>query len=253
VIGLARWLQSSGTTVALPMIHTDLVPTFFTLAANLGEVPLAHADRRVLSPTHLDRVLDLLLELRDAAHPDSPFMDPPRLFDRMSTTDDIAYCPLAFGYTNYAREGFRRKRLRFVDMPSASPAPVGSTLGGAGIAISARCRYPAAAAQYARWLCAPDVQLGSYFDGGGQPANRSAWIKEHTNEATHGFFRDTIATLDAANVRPRWPGYLVFQDLAGPALHEYVLGDIDRPTLGRRLEDARLASLLARADQEARM
>lgn len=251
VLSLGRRLRSRGMAIAMPMIHTDLVPTLYTLAASLGEEVLRDPSREVLAPQALHRVLDLLLELRDVSHPDVLRLDPPALLDRMSTDDEIAYCPLAFGYSNYAREGFRRTRLRFTDIPSTGSLPRGATLGGAGIAVSARCTTPATAARYAMWLTSGPTQRGGYFAGGGQPAHRDAWLDPILNDQTLGFFEGTLASLDLAYLRPRWPGYMTFQDLIGPALHAFVLGESTRRELLDRLEEARIESQSARVNLEA--
>ena len=67
------------------------------------------------------------------------------------------------------------------------------------------------------------------------------------NEQTLDFFRGTLATLDDAFLRPRWPGYMTFQDLIGPELHRFVLGKCTRQELADCLEAARMTS------QEVRM
>lgn len=250
VLGLGRRLRSRGMAIALPMIHTDLVPTLYTLAASLGEEVLRVPDREVLTRPVMDRVLDLLLELRDVSHPDAVRLDPPTLLDRMSTDDEIAYCPLAFGYSNYSREGFRRTRLRFTDIPSTGSRPRGATLGGAGIAVSARCEAPSEAARYAMWLASAPTQRGGYFASGGQPAHRDAWLDPALDAQTLGFFDGTRASLDLAFLRPRWPGYMTFQDLIGPELHKFVLGESTRLELVDRLEEARIESQRVRAALE---
>lgn len=49
-----------------------------------------------------------------------------------------ACAPLIFGYANYAADGFRARRILFADIPAlGSHGPVGSVLGGTGIAVSA--------------------------------------------------------------------------------------------------------------------
>jgi multiple sugar transport system substrate-binding protein len=250
VLALGHRLRAGGLAMAMPMIPTDLVPTFYTLAANLGIEPLAEPGREVLPAGHLDRVLDLLLALRDACHPDSARLDPPRLLDRMANDAGIAYCPLAFGYSNYARAGFRRTRLRFADIPSAGGEPKGSTLGGAGVAVSSACRAPRQAAAYALWLASGPVQAEDYFRGGGQPAHRDAWTSDRSNDETLGFFRGTLRTLDRAFLRPRWPGYKTFQDLVGPVLHRFMAGQLARSALADALEEARAESQRVRTRLE---
>ncbi len=239
VLRLGSQLRKAGLSMGMPMIHTDLVPTFYTLAANLGEEPLRNPSVAVLSWPHLDRVLDLLLGLRDACESDLTELDPPTLLDRMADGDDIAYCPLLFGYSNYARTGFRRVPVTFGDIPSATRQPSGATLGGAGIAISSRCAQPAAAAEYAAWLASGPVQRGGYLAGGGQPAHRSAWTDGPANDLTGGFFQATLRSMDLAFLRPRWPGYMEFQDRAGPLLRDFVRGKLGRHELISGLDSAR--------------
>ena len=251
VFELSARLRSAERGIGMPMTHTDLVPTFFSLAANLGKPALQPPYDRVVDRSHLDRVLDLLLRLRDVSVPESLALDPPHFLDRMSTEDVIAYCPLTFGYSNYSRDGFRPHRLLFGDIPSAGPAPAGATLGGAGIAVSATCAEPARAALYAAWLANGETQRSLYLDAGGQPAHRSAWLDQRANALTDGFFWRTLRTLDAAYLRPRYPGYLVFQDRAGPALRSFVLGETTRAMIADELESARAASLRTRAELEA--
>ncbi len=107
----------------------------------------------------------------------------------MSTTDDIAYCPLAFGYSNYARTAYRPHRLSFGAIPSARLGPVGATLGGAGLAVSAHCVHRELALTYAVWVADPDCQRTLYVESGGQPGSRTAWTDKAANALTAGYFR----------------------------------------------------------------
>jgi multiple sugar transport system substrate-binding protein len=74
------------------------------------------------------------------------------------------------------------------------------------------------------FTAAPDVQRGIYFAAGGQPGHRSAWVDPAVNAACHGFFQDTLPTLDEAICRPKVPGYMDFQDAAAPVAHAAVAG-----------------------------
>jgi multiple sugar transport system substrate-binding protein len=47
---------------------------------------------------------------------------------------------------------------------------------------------------------------------GGQPALRMAWESDAVNAACADFYRHTRRTLDRAWVRPRFPGWIAFQD-----------------------------------------
>ena len=60
-----------------------------------------------------------------------------------------------------------------------------------------------------------------------------------------------LATLELAFLRPRWPGYMTFQDLIGPELHRFVLGESTRQELAGQLEEARVESQRVRGALEA--
>jgi multiple sugar transport system substrate-binding protein len=140
----------------------------------------------------------------------------------MTTTDEIVYCPFAYGYSNYARPGYARSTLRFGGLVSFNGRRLRSTLGGTGLAISSRCRHIEHAVAYARSTADPTCQRGLYFNSGGQPGHRSAWEDSEVNAASNDFFADTLQTLDEAFLRPRYHGYLHFQDEAGPVVHHYL-------------------------------
>jgi multiple sugar transport system substrate-binding protein len=141
----------------------------------------------------------------------------------MSQSDGFAYCPFTYGYSNYARPGFAAKLVHFGDVIQLEPGRPGSTmLGGTGIAVSSRCRNLNSAVQYAGFVASPAIQRGVYFSSGGQPGHRLAWVDESVNSACSNYFRDTLATLDRAFVRPRYPGYLHFQDRAGEPIHAWL-------------------------------
>jgi multiple sugar transport system substrate-binding protein len=77
---------------------------------------------------------------------------------------------------------------------------------------------------FARFTASPDTQMGLYFQSGGQPGHRAAWLDEEVNAACHDFFRDTLRTLDESLLRPQFPGYMAFQDEATPVAHAAVGG-----------------------------
>ena len=113
--------------------------------------------------------------------------------------------------------------MHFGDVIGIKAGKPGSTmLGGTGLAISAKCSHLDTALRYARIVASPETQRGLFFDHGGQPGHRSAWVDARTNAACCDFFTDTLATLDRAFVRPRYAGYLDFQDHAGDPIHEYL-------------------------------
>jgi multiple sugar transport system substrate-binding protein len=166
--------------------------------------------------------LTFLAELAKHLHPASRDADPIDLSDRMAEQDEVAYVPLMFGYSSYARDGFRRHPLRFADAPLGVSGRRGSVLCGVGIALSARTAQPEAAADLARVLAAGDTQSGLYVEAGGQPGHAAAWDSANANRLTRDFFSATRDTMAQSFLRPRVPGHRAFQPAAGERIHGYL-------------------------------
>lgn len=217
--------RDGGPRVALPLSPVNTICSFLTLCANHGE-PAGRASVTLVARQAAQTALDILRRLMTVAHPASLDLNPPDMLTRMATTDEIVYCPLTFGYSNYARPNYAPHLLRFANIPGPTPAgkPHGALLGGAGLAISSRCRGEAlvAALAYAQWVADAACQRTLYVQSGGQPGNRVAWEDAAANAATGNFFLDTLETLDHSYLRPRYNGFAAFQDLAGPALNAYL-------------------------------
>jgi multiple sugar transport system substrate-binding protein len=148
--------------------------------------------------------------------------------EALASGDELAFCPLVFGYVSYSRAGFRPRRLRFTDFPAmVGTRPAGSILGGAGLAVSARSRAPERAARYALWVAGGHCQRGAYFEAGGQPAHADAWDDPAVDEAAGHFFSGTRATVEAAWLRPRRDGFVGFQHDAGVLIHAFLAGERD--------------------------
>ncbi len=211
--------------VSLPLWPLDALMCFFTFCANAGDPCFTQPDRLVRRATG-EYALTMLRRLRGFASPQAAGENPIALWERMSTTDETAYCPLAFGYSNYARSGYRAGVLSFGLIPSAGDGPVGATLGGAGLAISARCENRSVALEYAEWVAGPECQRTLYVQSGGQPGSLSAWLDDGANACANGYFRATLPVLEHAFVRPRHAGFVRFQNLAAEVLARYLGGVI---------------------------
>ncbi len=217
-----RLKRDTHQTVSTPLMHVDCFPCFFSLCASLGEQAFMDGVA-VVRRSIGHQVLDLMQSLAAISHPDALHMNPPQLLDHMSTTDEIAYSPLLFGYSNYAQPGYRDHLIRFTTIPSVS----GAILGGAGLALSSTCQHPEIAADYAAFVASADVQRGIYFDQGGQPGYRGAWLDDRVNAASNDFFRATLPTLDGAAMRPRYDGWIDVQDAVCTILHNFLLEKSD--------------------------
>jgi multiple sugar transport system substrate-binding protein len=217
VLALGACFKARARYLGIPLVPTDCICSFLTLCANLGDPP-GDAGDILVGEAIGRRALELLTEIAQVAHPESLSWNPIRLLEAMSTSNKVAYCPLTFSYTNYARAGYRPYLVRFHDIPGVK----GAILGGTGFAVSARCKYQGAAVAYGLWLCGATTQRGFYLQHGGQPGNLVAWQDEEANRLTNGFFRDTLATLQHAYLRPRHHGFVAFQEAAGNVIHEFL-------------------------------
>lgn len=208
VLELARAGQ-----VACPFRPPHSLMVFYTLASNLGHACATGEPGPLIDLAHGEWTFDLVRALAAAIDPDCFALDPIAVYERMSEPGSrIACVPYSYGYVNYALEGFRPARIAFADIPTAGAlGPVGSTLGGTGIAVSARSELIDAATDFAFWIASADVQRGPYARAGGQPGNAVAWEDAEVNTPTDGFYFQTRATLEGAWVRPRHDGYMAFQ------------------------------------------
>ena len=211
--------------IAVPAIPVDTLMNLYMMWLDAGEEPFL-ADEGMGSYAVGRAALETLRELILTCAPICRTRNPIQTYEAMTQGDDIVYCPFAYGYNNYSREGYARRRLAFGHPPRGRSGPLRSTLGGAGLAISANCRHPDVAAQYAAFVASGECQRGLYVWSGGQPGHRSAWLDDKANEITAGFFRNTLTVLDNAYLRPRYNGYIRFQDHAAACVDQYIGGHL---------------------------
>lgn len=211
--------------VVVPAIGIDSLMNFYMLCGALGEEPFRSVDAVVSAPTGL-RALRMLASLVHRCDPACLRRNPIATWDYLASDQTVAaLCPFAYGYSNYARPGYAAHPLDFGPLiRTAQDQPFSSTLGGAGLAISARCARVEAAAAYCLYTASPDCQRTLYFDSGGQPGHRQAWLDAEVNRRCRGYFARTLETLDQAWLRPRYSGYLHFQDTASIVVHRFLLG-----------------------------
>ncbi|MQA80188.1 MAG: extracellular solute-binding protein [Streptosporangiales bacterium] len=181
-----------------------------------------------------------LYEVLGLVDPRSLALDPIALLDEMSEPwpgRGVCYVPYVFGYVTYARPGARPALVAFADAPSSAGSPVGTILGGVGLAVSRGTAHPELAVEFARLVVSPEFQRDGYAAAGGQPGHRVAWSDPAVNAAASGFYTGTLATLDAAAMRPRVPGYPAYQRRAAEALHAAVLARESAAAIADELRD----------------
>ncbi|MDX0603952.1 extracellular solute-binding protein [Sinorhizobium medicae] len=218
VLDLAR---SGG--VVLPLRPPHSLMSFFTLCGNLGRPCRSNGQGDLVDAETGATAIELLKEIAALVDPVCFDIDPIAAFEVMAEEGAaFASAPLIYGYVSYSMAGFRPALIRFGDIPEIGGAagPVGSALGGTGIAVSAFSKAPEQAIDFAYWVASGDVQRGIYAACGGQPGHGAAWQDETVNAATHDFYRATRATLEAAWLRPRHDGYMAFQQAGSDRLNE---------------------------------
>ena len=120
----------------------------------------------------------------------------------MTTTDEIAYVPLTYGYSTYATAAERP--CRFVDVPTAAGGrPAARCSAAPAWPSRPRRRSPAEAAAFAAWASGAEAQRDIVARTGGQPGHRSAWDDPELDALAGGFYSGTRASIDGAWVRPR--------------------------------------------------
>jgi multiple sugar transport system substrate-binding protein len=230
VLDIAKFRRGFVTPALSPL---DSLMCFFTLCANLGEPPFSR-NEGVVSKETGQQALERLRLLAEHSADGALSANPIAIWEKMSSSDEIAYCPLAFGYSNYARNGYRSKLISFAAIPSSGRGPIGATLGGAGIAISQNCKHRDVALEYALWVAGKECQSTLYVESGGQPASKTAWLDARANEVTNGYFAATFPVLENAWLRPRFSGFEHFQVQALTKVSEFLKTERSSgETLGR--------------------
>jgi multiple sugar transport system substrate-binding protein len=221
------------TVSAFPI---DMLMHSYMFCAALGEEPFA-CEHGVASDEVLASALAELRKLTAICDPACLERNPIRTAEWMTSTDDprAAYCPFAYGYSNYSRPGYAPRVLKAGGLVSLDGKRLRSTLGGAGIAVSSRTRHPRVCMDIAMFMASPEVQKGVYFQAGGQPGHRAAWTDAGVNASCGGFFSGTLSTLDEALLRPQFPGYMAFQDAATPVAHACSAGKTSAADAAREI------------------
>ncbi|PSR20876.1 MAG: ABC transporter substrate-binding protein [Sulfobacillus acidophilus] len=199
----------------------DLLMDFYMLVAAMDSRWMQN--NRVAADETIKTALEHLRELVSLCPPEVLAFNPIDVYEAMTGNDQFVYCPFAYGYVNYARTGYAKRRLAFGDIVRwDEKTPLASVLGGTGLAVSSRSVHVDEAIRFTEFVCSREVQIGLYAWAGGQPALKAVWEDDEWNRITGEYYRATRPALDRAVVRPRYPGYLAFQDAAATLVHDYV-------------------------------
>lgn len=208
--------------VVVPAIPVDSINHLLMLCCALGEEPF-QAPGHVAEKAIVVRALEMLRELLSHCDPRCFSMNPIGIWDFLARSEKAAYCAFAYGYSNYSRDGYGEHVLDVGGLISIEGRSCRSVLGGAGLAISRLSENREVAAEYAQYVADPRCQGTLYFDSGGQPGSLEAWHSPEVNRRSNNFFQSTLPVLEQAYLRPRFDGYLGFQEAAGKVVYQYLV------------------------------
>lgn len=208
--------------VAFAGIPVDVLMSFYMYCCSLGEAPF-QSEEKVISTETGTKALQLFRELAQLIDPANFNRNPIQVYEAMVNSDEIAYCPFAYGYSNYSRIGYSQNLLHFYDLVKLNDQPMISSLGGTGLAVSSFGQHIPEAIKYAEFTGSSQVQQTIFADNGGQPGHLQAWKSDRINQLTHDYFKNTLPALERAFLRPRYSGHMYFQDQAGDVVRDYLM------------------------------
>ena len=212
--------------VAVPAIPIDLLMNFYTFCIVHGKEPFLNENEVIDNETGA-LAIETMKELYSLVDKRMFNCNPIAVAELMSSTDDYWYCPFAYCYSNYARTGYAKNLLYYTDVVSFNGNKPRTTIGGTGLAVSAFSKHKEAAIDFDAMVVSGECQRTLYVQHGGQPGHRSAWVDKEANHLTHDFFKNVLPVMDNGYTRPRYNGYLYFQDHAGIPLQKCMLEDGD--------------------------
>jgi multiple sugar transport system substrate-binding protein len=229
--------------VCLSIAGPHAILTLMSIAVALGEPPASVDPGRFLSDETLRTALDIMRCLDERAPAATRQLNPIGILRLMAGSSALALCPLIYGYVNYAVPTDRSAPVAFHDAPAASRGGrPGSTLGGTGVAVARRCAVTPALLDHLRWLMSEEAQVGFIPEHEGQPSRCTAWTDAGINGRWGGFYRQTLRTLEASWVRPRFDGYIRFQTEASAIVRQGLEERLAAKLIAARLQDRYSAS-----------
>lgn len=208
--------------VIVPAIPIDILMNFYMFCIAVGKTPFSSEDEVIDRETGL-KALETMKQLYGVASKEMFSYNPIAVAEVLSSTNKYWYCPFAYGYSNYSRKGYAKNLLTYTDLVSINGNKLCSTIGGTGLSVSAFSKNKEVAVQFAEWVVSGECQSTFYMEHGGQPGHLSAWQDEHANRLTKNFFTSVLPTMERGYIRPRYNGYLHFQDHAGDPIQQYFL------------------------------
>lgn len=209
--------------VAVPAIPIDILMNFYMFCIAHGKEPFTGTEEVIDAETGI-KALETMRQLYSVVNPEMFACNPIAVAELMTRTDDYWYCPFAYGYSNYSRQGYADHLLIYADLVRfEGGARLRSTIGGTGLAVSAFSQQKTWAVKFAEEVVSGRCQSTFYVQHGGQPGHRLAWESPEANALCNRYFTNVLPAMENGYMRPRYNGYLHFQDHAGDPVQEYMM------------------------------
>lgn len=209
--------------VAAPAIPIDLLMNFYSFCIGEGYYPFLSEEELINEEVGV-MVLEKMYRFYSLLDSSMFQKNPIAVAEIMSLTNNYWYCPFAYGYSNYSRVGYSKYLLHYTDIVTMNGSKLRTTIGGTGLSVSSFCKHPKEAIAFAEMVCSENIQSTLYVENGGQPGHLKAWKSELANQITSNFFENNLNAMQRGYVRPRYNGYLHFQDHAGDPIHDFLSG-----------------------------
>jgi multiple sugar transport system substrate-binding protein len=200
--------------VVLSLAGPHAVLTLFSISTAHGDAPAAFDPGRLFAGPGVCTAWEVMRELHALSFKGWADRNPIAILEGLASDAQAVYCPLVYGYVNYAVAVGDRHAVSFVDVPAGPDGRLGSVLGGTGLAVSQRTAISEKLREHLVALLSDGLQRDFIPFADGQPSARAAWSDTRVNAAWRGFFAQTRATVERAIVRPRHPHYVPFQTAA---------------------------------------
>jgi multiple sugar transport system substrate-binding protein len=224
--------------VALSLQGPHAILTLFSIAVSMGANP--GTSQHLFPPKVGEAAIEILSAIYEKTEAASHRLNPIDILEFMARSDELAFCPLVYGYVNYASTSNPgRKSISFSNAPRMAGSSIrGSVLGGTGIGLSKQCDVSPELLSHLLWLVSDEAQTTFIPAHDGQPSARAAWSDPMVNSLWGDFYMGTLETIEQAYVRPRYAGYIDFQKLAAHIVRQGLETDTSFAATVQALEKA---------------
>ncbi|TDO52492.1 multiple sugar transport system substrate-binding protein [Kribbella sp. VKM Ac-2527] len=223
-------LRMSGVLLCVAGPHAGL--SLLGLAGDRSRTGLLDRNRSI-------EAIRLLRAIWRRSDHEAAELDPIAIHELLAISNELVCCPLVYSYAYYGTASGDRKPLAWSAAPRlrVDDDLAASTLGGTGLAVTRRAYDRVlAVTKYARGLLDVGTQLDVVSPVGGQSATAAVWSSGLVDEAWNGHYSATLSTLESAYIRPRFDGWIAFQDELSERVRELLGSDGDPAVAVDRIE-----------------